>query len=323
MKIEIERLKNLLTSPLRVVILTHTRLDGDAIASLLSLCVSLDLAGYEVTGILPDGVPRRYRFLPGLDQLKTNFPDDADLIIAVDCAEYKRLSLPSKMLPPKVDVNIDHHSSNSFYASINIVDKKAASTTQVLFEILTALEFPINHIVATHLLTGLVTDTIGFRTDNVNPDVLRLAARLQEIGAPLADIQLHALNERSFAALQYWGCGLSRISQENGVVWTMLKQQDREMTGYSGFDDADLINLLSTVEGTRIAVILLEQPGGKVKVSWRSKSGINVSHLAESFGGGGHDVAAGAMIEGGVDEVSRAVLSATFDAMKKQVEPRT
>jgi phosphoesterase RecJ-like protein len=313
---EIESLRNLLTSPGKVVILTHSRPDGDAIASLLSLCVCLDLAGYNVTGLLPDNVPRRYKYLPGLDLVTTHFPEDADLTIAVDCADEERIGLPSNTRPPKVDVNIDHHSSNSYFASLNIVQPKAPSTTFVIYELLVALGFPIKSAVAELLLTGLVTDTIGFRTENVTPEVLRLAAELQESGAPLAEIQLRALNQKNIAAIRYWGYGLNRIVQKNGVVWTNLLIKDREESGYSGLDDADLVNILSVIEGTRIAVILIEQPGGKVKISWRSSSGINVSKIAERFGGGGHDAAAGALIEGDMDEVTQAVLDATFSVVK-------
>jgi phosphoesterase RecJ-like protein len=313
---EIERLQNLLTSPGRVVILTHTRPDGDAIASLLSLCVSLDLVGYEVVGFLPEKIPQRYKFLPGSDQVTTLFPETADLLIAVDSADVMRLGFPSNMQVSKIDVNIDHHSSNSYFASINIVDPKAASTTFVIYEILVLLGFPINIDVATLLLAGLVTDTIGFRTENVTPDVLRFAAKMQETGAHLAEIQMRALNEKSFAAVRYWGCGINRIAQKNDVVWTSLRLEDKEKSGYSGLDDADLVNLLSAIEGMRVAVILVEQPGGRVKVSWRSSSGINVSKMAERFGGGGHHAAAGAMIEGDLEKVTNDVLDVTFLMVK-------
>jgi phosphoesterase RecJ-like protein len=309
---EIERLQNLLKSPGKVVILTHTRPDGDAIASLLAFCVCLDHKGFEVTGFLSDNLPKRYAFLPGLDLITSHFPEDADIFIAVDCADEERLGIPSNIRSPKIDVNIDHHSSNSHFASINIVDIKAASTTFVIQKILVDLDFPITSVVATLLLTGLVTDTIGFRTENVTPEVLCLAAQLQELGAPLAEIQRRALNEKSFAAIRYWGFGLSRVSQKNGVVWTCLQLGDREKSGYPGLDDADLINILSSVEGTRIAVILIEQPRGRVKVSWRSPGGVNVAQVAERFGGGGHHAAAGAMIDGDIEKVTHAVLEATF-----------
>jgi phosphoesterase RecJ-like protein len=133
---------------------------------------------------------------------------------------------------------------------------------------------------------------------------------------------MRSLNERSFEAIRYWGCGLNRISQDDGVVWTSLEQADRDKSGYHGFDDADLINIMSTVEDAQVAVIFVDQLGGKVKVSWRSKSGINVSNLAEGFGGGGHDAAAGAMIKGDLDQVIQSVLEATLKMVKGRVETK-
>jgi len=319
-KSEIEKVKQLLSKPSQVVLLTHTRPDGDAVGSLVALCLSLKMVGHEVVGILPEGVPSRYSYLPGLELISANLPNNVDIIIAVDCADKNRLGVSPEKLPRTVDINFDHHISNAYFGNINIVDITAASTTQVLYDVLKAIDITINVDIAINLLTGLVTDTIGFRTENVTPQVLRLAAELQELGASLSQIKHEALYQRTFAALRYWGCGLSRLEQENGVVWTTLQLADRRKAGYPGYDDADLINLMSSIGNARIAVILIEQPGRKVKVSWRANKGLNVSRLAESFGGGGHEAAAGAMIEGDLEGIIGTVLAATFDLSNSFVE---
>jgi phosphoesterase RecJ-like protein len=242
------------------------------------------------------------------------------LIISVDTADEKRLGVPIDKLPHSIDVNIDHHVSNAFFGKINIVDVTAAATTQVLYAVLKELKINITNEIAINLLTGLVTDTIGFRTENVTSEVIRLVAELQDLGAPLSHIKHEALYQRTYPALRYWGYGLSRLEIDKGVAWTKLKLMDREEAGYAGYDDADLINLLSNIENTSIAVIFIEQPGGKTKVSWRAKSGVNVSRLAETFGGGGHEAASGAMIVGNLEDVMRDVLTATFEMLKLNVE---
>jgi phosphoesterase RecJ-like protein len=317
---EIKKLKGLLFKPSKVILLTHTRPDGDAVASLLALSLGLKSIKHEVFALLPGGVPSRFSYLPGLEFISDQIPNEVDLIIAVDCADENRLGVSPDKLPRSVDINIDHHVSNTDFGHINIVDATAASATQVLFDVLKKIGIPIDVDIAINLLTGLVTDTIGFRTESVTPEVLRLAAELQEIGAPLPNIKHKALYQRTFTALRFWGRGLCRLEQQNGVIWTTLKLADRGASGYSGYDDADLINLLSSVENSRVAVILIEQPSGKVKVSWRAKRGLNVSRLAETFGGGGHEAAAGAMIEGDLEEVTAAVLAATYHLTKLDVE---
>jgi phosphoesterase RecJ-like protein len=320
-KVEIEEVKQLLSEPSIFVILTHTRPDGDAITSVLALCLSLEALGHKVIGVIPDGIPKRFSFLPGLHCLQLKFPNEYDHIIALDCADVERLGLPKDSKAHPVDISIDHHSTNTFFAAINIVDAEAVATTQLLYDFFSELDLPITHDVAINLLTGLVTDTIGFRTANVTPQVLRLAAELQECGAQLSEIQEYSLHQRSFNAVQYWGCGLSRIEREDGMVWTTLSHADREKVGYPSLDDADLINLMSTIEDIQVAMIFVEQPGGKVKVSWRSKAGLNVSKLAGRFGGGGHDAAAGAMIEGNLVDITNAVVSATRTFMNTTTEP--
>lgn len=320
MKDEIRKVGKLLQKPSQVLLLTHTRPDGDAIASLAALGLSLKLVKHKVFALLPQGVPKHYSNLPGLEIICVNPPSPVDIIIAVDCADEERLGVSPVKLPRKVDINIDHHVSNTYFGKFNIVDVTAASTTQVLYDVLKEIGIPIHVDIAVNLLAGLITDTIGFRTENVTPQVLRLAAELQELGASLAQIRHEVLDQRTFVALRYWGCGLSRLEQGNGVIWTTLKLSDRERVGYSGYDDADLINLMSCVENTRVAVILIEQPGGKIKVSWRATPGVNVSRLAETFGGGGHEAAAGAMIVGDLEGVADSVLAATCDVVKADME---
>lgn len=303
----------------QIVIVSHSRPDGDAVGSLLALTLSLEQAGKEVSALLADGAPGRFRFLPGASKIGSRMPPQTDLLIALDCAGEDRLGFSA--LPRPIDVNIDHHPTNSRYAKINLIDPQAAATTQILYKLILQLDLSLTPEIATNLLVGLLTDTIGFRTSNVSPKVLRIAADLQERGACLPEIYSKALNQRSFVAARYWGCGLSRLMQEDGLVWSTLSLEDRLKVGYPGADDADLINILSTIEGVEIALIFIEQKGGRVKVSWRSRDGLDVSKLAQRFGGGGHEPAAGAMVSGTLEEVRAQVLTATRDILNPSTEP--
>jgi len=212
---------------------------------------------------------------------------------------------------PQVDLNIDHHATNTQFAVINLVEPAAAATAEVLHGVLPQLRLPLTRDVALNLLAGLLADTIGFRTASVTARTLRMAAELMDWGAPMAQVYQSVLGLQSYVSARYWGTGLSRLAMDDGLVWTTLLQADREKVGYAGFDDADLINLLSNIEGARVAVVFVEQPGQRVKVSWRSRDGLDVSSLAIQFGGGGHEPAAGAMIEGKLEVVQDDVLSAT------------
>jgi phosphoesterase RecJ-like protein len=193
--------------------------------------------------------------------------------------------------------------------------------------------FGYNKAVAEALLTGIVTDTIGFRTSNVTPDALHLSAMLMEYGANLPMLYTRALVSKTFEAARYWGLGLGKLqqetvraaqaSQENGdtarvLSWTTLTLADRQEAGYPGNDDADLVNMLSAVEGD-VAVIFVEQKNGHVKVSWRAQPGIDVSQIALQFGGGGHAAAAGADIPGSLEQIQAQVLGATRALLARQL----
>jgi phosphoesterase RecJ-like protein len=121
---------------------------------------------------------------------------------------------------------------------------------------------------------------------------------------------------RSFEAVRFWGKGLININREGPIIWTSLTIEDRKSAGYSGRDDADLINVLSSIKNASIAIIFVEQPKGSIKVSWRAQPGIDISQIALSFGGGGHPAAAGADIQGVLEEVSSDVLQRTKEYLE-------
>jgi phosphoesterase RecJ-like protein len=170
------------------------------------------------------------------------------------------------------------------------------------------LDLAIDRDIAEALLSGIISDTLGYRTSNTTPATFLLSASLIEKGANLTELYNKALNSRSFEAVKYWGAGLTRLEKDGGMAWTSLTLQDRNDYSYPGNDDADLINILSSLDDFNVVLIFVEQKDGKVKVSWRSKPGIDVSALASHFGGGGHPAAAGAEITGKLEEIIIQVL---------------
>lgn len=299
-----------LQSAHRILVVSHIRPDGDAVGSLLGLGLSLQSAGKDVQMVLADGVPKNFNHLTGVEQVRHKPEGSFDLIAVVDCSDMKRVgdALNGYSIP---DLNIDHHPTNLEFARLNIVNQDAAATAEMLAEFLPKLNLPMTQPVAAALLNGLITDTLGFRTVNMSPKVLRIAADLMEFGVDLPTIYQKALLDRSYEALRYWGVGLAKLKREGLLVWTSLSLEDRRSVEYPGRDDADLINILSTIEEAGVVLIFIQQPGGKVKVSWRSQPGYDVSQIALMFGGGGHKVAAGAEVSGDLEEVQEKVLDST------------
>lgn len=300
----------------RIVLISHIRPDQDAIGSLLGLGSALELAGKNVQMVLSDSISVGMRFLEGADKVTKTYETPVDLIVSLDCSDTKRLG---KALPEDVvvDINIDHHLSNLNFGRINLIEPENVATSAVIAEHLNAWGLEINKTVATALLMGILGDSLGFRTSNTSSNTLRLAADLMDYGISLPELYLKTLVRRSYSAAKYWGYGLSNLTKNNGVIHTTLTLEDRKSSLYTGNDDADLINMLSTIENASVAVVFVEQSKEKVKVSWRAIPGLDISKLALSFGGGGHPAASGAEITGSLSEIQEKVLLATVEYAKK------
>jgi phosphoesterase RecJ-like protein len=298
-----------------IVIASHIRPDGDAIGSLLGLGLALSSVGKSAQMVLVDGVPPSFSHLEGSELIVREPAKDCDTFITVDCADFKRVGKTFENFG-QPDINIDHHITNEKFGTLNLIEPDEVATAAILANHLPAWGLEITKPIAAALLTGIITDTLGFRTSNTNPSALRLCAMLMETGVNMADLYMRSLVYKSFPAARYWGAGLSSLEQDNGIVWGTLTLEDRQRAGYNGNDDADLINLISAIGGNKIGMIFVEQSDRHVKISWRAlEEGIDVSPIAKQFGGGGHAAAAGADIPGTLSEVQPVVLKATREQL--------
>ena len=300
----------------KILLTSHIRPDGDAVGSLLGLGLALQNAGKTVQMVLTDGVSSNFRYLEGSDRVRKEPDEDFDTFVTVDCADFKRLGKPFQSLR-QPDINIDHHITNERFGVLNLIEGKAVATASILTRYLPAWGYEITRPIAAALLTGIITDTLGFRTSNMTPEALRQAADLMDTGVDMSELYMRGLVHRSFPAALYWGAGLSRLQSSDGIVWTSLSLEDRKATGYSGNDDADLINMISAIDTHKVGMIFVEQHDNHVKVSWRAlEVEIDVSPVATHFGGGGHAAAAGADIPGSLSEIQPLVLKKTKEMLR-------
>lgn len=308
-------IKERLEKAREVIVASHVRPDGDAIGSLLGLGLALRNAGKTVQMVLVDGVTSSFRYLEGSELVTREPKDGYDTFITVDCADFKRVGKVFENFSAP-DINIDHHKTNEKFGKLNLIEAEEVATAAILTNHLPEWGYEITKPIAAALLTGIVTDTLGFRTSNTNPSALRLCAQLMETGVDLSDLYLRSLVSKSFPAAKYWGIGLSSLEQKNGIVWATLTLEDRKRSGYGGNDDADLINMISAIQGNKIGMIFVEQNDNHVKISWRALDPeLDVSRVAKHFKGGGHAAAAGADIPGALSEVQSLVLKTTREML--------
>lgn len=294
-----------------ILVVSHLRPDGDAIGSLLGIGLSLINHGKVVQMVISDGIPENFKFLSGSELISTKPVGNVDYIIVVDSSDLLRTnSVLNDYGTP--DLNIDHHKTNTYFAKNNLIESEAVATAEIIAEYMPYFDMNITPPIANALLAGIITDTIGFRTTNVNPKTLKITAQLMELGGNLAEIYQKTIVEQSYSAARYWAAGLSKLQMENGLVWTTLSLDDRKNANYQYRDDADLVKVLSAIEGANIAIILTEQTQGYVKISWRLcgslQTNLDVSEIAQKYGGGGHKAAAGADVKGKLDVVLNEVL---------------
>ena len=311
-----EAIRSRLAEARSVLVASHVRPDGDAVGSLLALGLALENAGKQVQMVLADGVSGSFRHLEGSEKIKNRVDGTFDTFITVDCADYRRTGKPFESLS-QPDINIDHHITNEKFGKLNLIEGREVATSAILTNHLPFWGFEITKPIAAALLTGIVTDTLGFRTSNVTPEAMRQTASLMETGADMPDLYMRGLVRRSFAAARYWGAGLSRLERKDGMVWGKLTLDDRKVAGYSGNDDADLINVISALDGFKVGMIFVEQTKNRVKISWRAlEPGIDVSPIATRFGGGGHAAAAGADVEGALEDVVTNAIASTKEMLR-------
>jgi phosphoesterase RecJ-like protein len=305
----------------RILIITHISPDGDAIGSLLGMGhLVRQLHKEEVVLALDDGVPEKYGFLPGAADIVRSAEGSFDLILILDCSDDRRGGqvLQSNWLEGIPLINIDHHITNTEFGTINIVRVDAAATAQIIYWLAEAWGLKVDDDVALCLLTGLVTDTLCFRTSNVTPKVMEDAAALMEAGADLSTITRQAVNRKSYEAIRYWGAMLQTVHLEERVIWAVASNGTRQRAGYRSNGDASLVTFLATAWEADIALTLAETDEGRIEVSMRAKPGFDVSGVALELGGGGHPAAAGATVDGPLEEAAERVLARVKRAHREQ-----
>lgn len=304
----------------RVAIVSHRDPDGDTIGSAVALGLALESLGKTVSLHCADPVPSSFAFLGGTDRIRTDVPDaDVDVLVTVDLGDIARAKLVLRS--GLTLINIDHHASNNMFGTINWVDPTSAATGEMVGRLIDALGAHWTPAMATATLFALMTDTGSFQFPNTDHRALELAARCISRHADLNAITYNFFRSRRFEAMRLWGEAFSRMQREQGgqLVWTWITREDVERTDAKEEDVAGLVEQLARSTGMRVALLLNEQGAAQVKISCRTvpfQPLVDAAVLMEGFGGGGHARAAGALVEGTLEDVKARVLDAARAALE-------
>lgn len=283
----------------RILIVTHIGPDGDAIGSMLGLARALEVAGKQVVTAVDGGVPADLQFIPGAENVHAALEGcEADLVIAVDCGDESRMGLVGQValrsgLPL---INLDHHRTNTRFGVANLVDVTTVAAAEGVLDWLDVMGIAPDRVAAHCLLTGLVTDTLCFRTDSVTSETLGKAQRLMALGAPLSDIVQRTVLHRSAAGLRLWQVVLPTVRLEDHVIWAVITRELYEQADYLGEDDAGLVSMLAETDEAYISAVFKQKRDGAIEIGFRAVPGFDTAEIAVSLGGGGHVLASGATV---------------------------
>lgn len=309
----------------RIVLTTHIRPDGDALGSQVALAQALLRMGKDIRCVNTSAMPPRYDFLDPERRLLHHYEQggpsnyllkDAQALIILDLSSWSQLGRfgdwVRQFKGPKLV--IDHHVSRDIDLAQNfLVDTSIEATGRLVFEAVNHLKIPISREIATGILTAIAMDTGWFRHPNTSASTLRIVADLIDSGAPISDIFKKLFERNTLGRLKLVGETLASLETafDGRIAWATVTREALTKVGALPTDTEDLVDYTVSVLGVEMGFLLMELPAGGIKLSLRSRCGIDCSELAGKFGGGGHRAAAGATLPEPIDKA--------LEAVKKQI----
>lgn len=314
----IQRLSAELRPGMTVALSTHINADGDGCGSQTALARLLGQMGVRAVIVNPTPWPELFRWLLG-DDVEDRSAEGAkalkgvDRLIVLDISDVGRLGqLAEAVRALPVDaLVIDHHlPGDEPPGKTMLSDTAACATAELVFDFARERGLTITTPIAKSLYTALVTDTGGFRFGNTSPRCLAVAAELLTAGVDPEQMYARIYGSVPLGRLHLLRDALDtlEVDMPHGMAWVKVVAGALERHGVSSEDLDGVVEHPRSIAGVRLALLFRDLGHGKVKVSFRSLSGVNVNTLARAFGGGGHARASGALISGGLAEVETRVL---------------
>ncbi len=302
---EFIKAKKLIDSSQNILLTMHERMDGDDGGSVLAMGHQLKLIKKNPTHAIKRGVPPSLAFLPGSENIVDDINhENFDLLITFGCATKDRTGSENIINLTCPIINIDHHPDNAFFGDVNLVDRAKSSVAELVYDFFLWNNWPVTRDVATCLLTGIISDTGSFKHSNTQGSTLKVASELMSKGALTDKIIRHTFQNKTPLILKAWGKAMenSYYDEERGIIYSVMTDEDLQKLGelpaasFEGF-----VETLNTVPDAKFAMFL-RQEGDIIKGSLRSgdqaPKNVDVSKIAQLFGGGGHKQAAGFSVAG-------------------------
>lgn len=310
-----------------VLVASHENPDGDAVSSLLAIGLALEKQNKSVVLFNESPIPAVYRFLPSAERIVTKIETTGafDTAVVLDCGDLERVgSSAADLRQIPLIINIDHHATNTGFGTFQMVDPSACATTELVYRLLAEMNLPIDDKIATLIYTGILTDTGSFRFANTNQTAFAICREMTSKGVRPHEIAQHVYGTYSLGRIKLLNLALDSIElAANGQLSMMtVTQAMLRQTGTQSEDADGLIHYARRIEDVRVAALIQELRNGlgpkpfrhRYHVSLRSDGTVDVSAFAVSFGGGGHQSAAGFGMDATLAEV-KAVVAGLADEL--------
>lgn len=308
------------------VLTTHINADGDGCGSEIALAAWLRALGTEAFIVNPTPVPQSFRFLvpdeswvvDATSAEAQELCDGADVAVVLDTGEVPRIGRVRPLIDGLPTVVIDHHPPGDRpIKGVSLRDSSACATGELVFDLIHRAGGPWPEIADLGIYVAIMTDTGSFRFSNTTSASLQIAAELVGRGVSPDETyrQIYAVPRRRFHLLES-SLALLEVDEEAGVAWMTVPADQFDALGAIPDDLEGMVDYPRSVEGVEVGLLFRQIPRKGIKVSFRSNGAVNVNTLARQFGGGGHIRAAGALIEGRMDQVRQDVTHATREAVE-------
>jgi len=293
----------------RFLVVAHENPDGDAIGSTLALALSLRDMGKDVVAYNADAIPDVMRFLPQCDVLVDSLPDNShfDIAFVLDAGDLERTALPVRDLCQTV-INIDHHPYSDF-GDLCYVDTDACATAVLIYRVLMACQYQPSLAVAKALYLGILSDTGSFRYSSANQESFAIAGALVGLGVDPWEVSSNLYESNTPERMRLLSLVLPslQISSSGHYASISMTLDALKQSGASEEHSDGFVNYPRSIRGVEVALFIHQISENTYKVSFRSRGAIDVGALSRKLGGGGHHNAAGAKINGTLDEVKSSV----------------
>lgn len=308
-QIPIEKAAELLLQNDDVLILCHRRPDGDTIGSAFALYYALKELGKRSRIECSDPFPNKFFYLYEEYQEEDFVPQ---LIVTVDLATTQLLGGLYETYKDRIDLAVDHHKSNDFYATYTLLDADAPATTELMFLLIQEMGVELNTNIANALFTGLVTDTGGLRFASVTSRTHQVASKLIDGGAEHATINRLLFDTVSKGRLQVEALAIKNLELHlNDRLALLHLPADVKETYHIEEEELDgLSSLPRMIEGVLAGITIRELGENNYRVSFRSHPPLDSSNICKEFGGGGHANAAGCTLTGELEDIKKRLIDA-------------